>query len=555
MEYRSCEEPDIAHSEIEEYSEKVYQAFQIGTYIVQNPGGNFRCPFCLDKKKQACSFKTLLQHASGVGRGSARRRADQKARHLALARYLEVDLGFRSAEISCQLVPEPKSSEINEGGQNSDETLSRGLNEETMSLSRMLEEKWEQAFNDAERMLRTQKMHSIAQEHVTRILQEQKKINHEVEDTKRRLDGFTCELSKHRVLSEDELQKLEKEKQQNVGRINSLYMASLELKKAHENVLRITEEQKKTIEEPLKKIFQLEARHKLQLEIEELKGNLEVMKHLGDGDNAAIFQRKMKEMTEELNRKIGSLNLLEVSTETSFQLDKDLDANQKLQDMQLKIEELSGKLEDLKLLRDADYAAMQMKMDEKEEELNQKIEDMIHMEEMTRTLVIKLQEKNDELLDARAASITGLLETFPGNRTHIGVKRMGEIDLTAFIRECKKRFPVTVAFTKAGIECSLWQNKLLDSTWHPFKIIDIHGNLKEVINEEDEKLKTLRLQWGYKVYEAVATALQELNEYNPSGRYVVNDLWNYNEGRKATVKEVVNYVFQNLKKLQLKRKR
>lgn len=152
-------------------------------------------------------------------------------------------------------------------------------------------------------MLRTQKMHSIAQEHVTRILQEQKKINHEVEDTKRRLDGFTCELSKHRVLSEDELQKLEKEKQQvsffcvfalfkasvpflwqlcrigvskncrgllksiqlifhylgkcqladvlmvfqNVGRINSLYMASLELKKAHENVLRITEEQKVTV--------------------------------------------------------------------------------------------------------------------------------------------------------------------------------------------------------------------------------------------------------------------------------------------------------------------
>lgn len=77
--------------------------------------------------------------------------------------------------------------------------------------------------------------------------------------------------------------------------------------------------------------------------------------------------------------------------------------------------------------------------------------------------------------------------------------------------------------------------------------------IQEIINEEDEKLKRLKAQWGNEVYRAVTVALQELNEYNPSGRYVVNELWNYKEGRKATVKEVVSYVFKNLKALKRKK--
>lgn len=77
--------------------------------------------------------------------------------------------------------------------------------------------------------------------------------------------------------------------------------------------------------------------------------------------------------------------------------------------------------------------------------------------------------------------------------------------------------------------------------------------MQEIINENDEKLKKLKEEWGDEVYNAVVVALQELNEYNPSGRYVVNELWNYKEGRKATVKEVVNYIFKNLKTLKRKR--
>lgn len=56
---------------------------------------------------------------------------------------------------------------------------------------------------------------------------------------------------------------------------------------------------------------------------------------------------------------------------------------------------------------------------------------------------------------------------------------------------------------------------------------------------EDEKLRGLREQIGEKAYNAVITALIEVNEFNASGSYVVSELWNYRERRKATLREGV----------------
>lgn len=633
MENSSGEESGISDSEIEEYVEKPYQELRTGTYKVKNANGTLRCPFCAGKKKQEYGFKDLYQHASGVAKGASHRSAKQKAIHLALARYLEVDMGFGSAQPTQAADPEPQSSEqkedvycwpwigvvvnivsdaktekqvadsgfwmktfskykplgvevfhdaqeqnvqavvhfekewtgfknavdfeksfeagrhskkewiantgnlgsgiygwfaraddynaegqmgeylrknrelktlsevmqkgredkenmvftlaneIDRKNQNLDEMQSK-VNLQAMSLSRIHEEKdkLHQAFYEE-----TRKMQRMARDHFQRILAEQEKMNHDLESKKRQLDWRTRELSKREVLTERERQKLEEEKQQNDERNNSLQMASVEQKKADENVLRLVEEQKREKEEALKKILQLEkeldARQKLQLEIEELKGKLEVMKHLGDDDDAAV-QRKMKEMTEELD---------------------------------------------------------------------QKIDDMNHLEAMNQTLVIKQRQSNDELQEARNVLITALLDMLQSNRTNIGIKRMGEIDEKAFVAECKKRFTIDEAFLKATEGCSLWQENLKDPAWHPFKIVENNGNTEEVINEKDEKLMKLKEEWGEEVYETVTVALKELNEYNPSGRYVVNELWNYKEGRKATVKEVVNYIFKNLKTLKRKR--
>lgn len=55
--------------------------------------------------------------------------------------------------------------------------------------------------------------------------------------------------------------------------------------------------------------------------------------------------------------------------------------------------------------------------------------------------------------------------------------------------------------------------------------------MQEIVDEEDEKLQNLKQEWGNDIYMAVITALKELNEYNPSGRYVVAELWNFKEQR------------------------
>ena len=67
---------------------------------------------------------------------------------------------------------------------------------------------------------------------------------------------------------------------------------------------------------------------------------------------------------------------------------------------------------------------------------------------------------------------------------------------------------------------------------------------QEIIDEEDERLKDLQNEYGDEVYMVVTDALKEMNEYNPSGRYVVSELWNFKEGRKATLREGVEDILK-----------
>ena len=85
---------DISESEISEYKDKTYQELKSGSQKVKNLDETFTCPYCPKRRKRDdYSYKELLQHASGVGRSSSKKRkARDKANHLALVKYLEKDL-------------------------------------------------------------------------------------------------------------------------------------------------------------------------------------------------------------------------------------------------------------------------------------------------------------------------------------------------------------------------------------------------------------------------------------------------------------------------------
>ncbi|KAL1551324.1 factor of DNA methylation 1-like [Salvia divinorum] len=234
-----------------------------------------------------------------------------------------------------------------------------------------------------------------------------------------------------------------------------------------------------------------------------------------------------------------------------LELERNLDEKQKLE---MEIEELKGKLEVMKHMGGDDDAAVQQKINQMNEQLQEKKENLDGLEDLNQQLLAKERQSNDELQEARKELMAGLTDMLSSNRVNIGIKRMGELDEKGFKNACKKRYPLEEADIKALELCSLWQEKLKNPEWHPFRVVeDSKGNAQHVLKEDDELLVDLKEEWGEEIYDAVATALKEIQEYNPSGCYVVPELWNFKENRKATLKEVIAYILNQLKTLKRKR--
>ncbi|KAM7254211.1 hypothetical protein ACFE04_031893 [Oxalis oulophora] len=192
-------------------------------------------------------------------------------------------------------------------------------NEKTLSLSRVFVERdrLHAAFVEE-----TKNLQKNARKNLQKVLDEHERLNHELEVKKKKLDEWSRELNKRETLTELEKQKLDEDKKKKDAMDKSLDLASLEQQKTDVNVSRLVEEQKhltiaihntqREKEEALSKILKLEkeldAKQKLEMEIQELRGKLNVMKHLGDD---MAVQEKVDEMKRELEDKMDDLKDME----------------------------------------------------------------------------------------------------------------------------------------------------------------------------------------------------------------------------------------------------
>ncbi|KAK1413112.1 hypothetical protein QVD17_34879 [Tagetes erecta] len=400
-------------------------------------------------------------------------------------------------------------SEVNMRNENLDD-LQIKYNQRPVSLTAMFEEKdsFQQAFieaiepdagfepltswleNDSLQQAfieEGRKQQQLSREHFKRVLAERELLTADLEKRRKKLDAWIKERNKKVSVTESEKQTLNEEKQmddlpnsylhkvsfeqkqavecllrlveehKNDMQNISLHKACIDQKKADECVLRLLEEQDREKDELLKNLLDLErpldAKQKLELEIQKLKGELQVMKHMG-GDRAVEEQIKkvngeleMKEMNvvEKMNQTLAvkelqsndelqvdqkelikndlqnsSLHLASLEQKKAdeiflrlveehkrekeealkkvAELERQLDAKQKLE---MEIEELKGKLQVMKHLGDEDDTAVQEQIKKVSGELEAKMEEMDGVEEMNQTLVVKERQSNDELQEAR----------------------------------------------------------------------------------------------------------------------------------------------------------
>ncbi|XP_048564631.1 factor of DNA methylation 1-like isoform X1 [Triticum urartu] len=185
---------------------------------------------------------------------------------------------------------------------------------------------------------------------------------------------------------------------------------------------------------------------------------------------------------------------------------------------------------------------------------HQAAEILCAMNNLEQGLSAELRDVREETSNINAELIKGFLDMGGVGRQNIAVKYMGQLSERPFLLACLQKFLRKEAEAEASRLCKFWQEQLMNPEWYPFKTDTVGGISEGTINDDDIKLQELRATWGEESYKALVKALVnsflELKECGKlSDRTIVAQLWNFEEDRKATLSESVEYVCNKVKSL------
>lgn len=99
--------------------------------------------------------------------------------------------------------------------------------------------------------------------------------------------------------------------------------------------MKLQREKEAAVKKILKLEQQVDAKQKLELDIQQLKGKLEVMKHM-PGDEDSALKNKIDELSEELQEKMDELDAMESLNQTL--VIKERKSNTEMQDARKELE-------------------------------------------------------------------------------------------------------------------------------------------------------------------------------------------------------------------------
>ncbi|KAG2299789.1 hypothetical protein Bca4012_011385 [Brassica carinata] len=380
------------------------------------------------------------------------------------------------------------------------------------SLSQLQEEEERKMFHLVKNMSQSIDM---------KILSKQE-LEHKVDETSRVLESV--ELHNYQL---NEKYKQEVEKTQ--ANLRDQYQ---QIMIGHEKSMTDLETERQKLENRARQIYINEAemeKSRLEIEmnqkamLEQNEANMEAMKL------AEKHQKEKEKLHEKLMEMEAKLN--------------------ETQELELEIEKLKGSTNVMKHMADGDVELMekmaktQMELEAREAALHDKIMSLTQKERMA----------NDEFQEARKEMIQFWNENEDlVSGEQIRVKRMGHLDTKPFVVAVKKKLrggSRAKAELKAMELCSFWEGQIGNVHWYPFRVDESDGIAKNVVDNNDEKLVKLTDAYGEQLYNEVVRAKMEIVEYNPSGGYVVSELWNFEKNRKATLEEATDVMLKIRKKV------